>query len=176
MVAAKPCCNQNGNTLFLEHPLISQQATIKLWETIQLPREIIHYISNQNVVSYLSAHSSYLGFIHAGLRDNVSQRTSGQILHHHPQLVTHQVTVANIEWWNNISIHNNDNNIHILASPVSQRGLTRWKWIKIFLCLILKVKLSHPLVYIVCVPLYVYLSPSFYYFAILYLSLIWVVT
>lgn len=43
-------------------------------------------------VSYLSAHSGYLGFIHAGFRDHVSQRTSGQVLHHHPQLVTHQVT------------------------------------------------------------------------------------
>lgn len=44
-------------------------------------------------VSYLSAHSSYLGFIHASFCYDVSQRTSGQVLHHHPQLVTHQVTV-----------------------------------------------------------------------------------
>jgi len=46
--------------------------------------------------SYLSAHGSYLGFIHAGLRDDISQRTSGQVLHHHPQLVTHQVTMETI--------------------------------------------------------------------------------
>lgn len=43
--------------------------------------------------SYLSAHSSYLSFIHAGFCDDVSQRTSSQILHHHPQLIAHQVTM-----------------------------------------------------------------------------------
>ncbi len=41
---------------------------------------------------YLSADSSYLGFVHAGLCDDVCQWTTGQILHHHKQLLPHQET------------------------------------------------------------------------------------
>lgn len=41
--------------------------------------------------THLPAHSCYLGLIHAGFRDDVRQRSSSQVLHHHPQLVAHQV-------------------------------------------------------------------------------------
>lgn len=43
---------------------------------------------------YLSADSSNLSLIHAGLRDHIRQRPAGQVLHHHKQLLSHQETDA----------------------------------------------------------------------------------
>lgn len=45
-------------------------------------------------LTHLSAHGGDLRLVHARLSHHVSQRASGQILHHHPQLVTNQVTAA----------------------------------------------------------------------------------
>lgn len=45
-----------------------------------------------NLAFYLSADRSNLALIHAGLSYYICQRATGQILHHHPQLVSNQVT------------------------------------------------------------------------------------
>lgn len=45
-----------------------------------------------NLASYLSADCSNLALIHAGLSHHICQRASCQILHHHPQLISYQVT------------------------------------------------------------------------------------
>ena len=41
--------------------------------------------------THLSAHSSYLCFIHACLCDNISEGSPSQVLHDHKQLISHQV-------------------------------------------------------------------------------------
>lgn len=39
---------------------------------------------------HLSADSSYLGFVHTSLSDDIRQRATSQVLHHHKQLIPHQ--------------------------------------------------------------------------------------
>lgn len=43
-------------------------------------------------VPYLPAHGSDLSLVHAGLRHNIREGASCQVLHHHPELFSYKVT------------------------------------------------------------------------------------
>lgn len=51
----------------------------------------------RDLASYLSADCSNLALIHAGLGHYICQRAASQVLHHHPELVSYQVTTEKQE-------------------------------------------------------------------------------
>lgn len=59
---------------------------------IGLGFDLFHMAPGVHSAGYLSTDSSYLGFIHTGLCNHICQWPTGQILHHHKQLLPHQET------------------------------------------------------------------------------------
>ena len=60
----------------------------------------------------LEAHSGDLLLVHAGVGDDVRQRSAFQVLHHHPQLVSNQEAVVHLyDVWVMVVAHDH----HLIA-------------------------------------------------------------
>lgn len=69
--------------------------TLQNLETLPLVVESPCPIANQSslrVLPHLPAHGGDLSLVHAGLCHHIGQGASCQVLHHHPELLSYEVT------------------------------------------------------------------------------------